>query len=181
MNIKVIGEDKKLVNNFSSLVERTNKENPKEKDMQELKAYFDNDPAIALHIGNINKTVFDSILETLVGESALRREAMQRYISNMESELGYHTSTFVERMLIDEIVMRWIRLQVMENDHKVNTYAEHTFRKGLYYDKRLHLAQARYLKAIATLAKVRKMIAATQAKGAEMFKNLITKEDKKDT
>ena len=81
-------------------------------------------------------------------------------------------------MLIDKIVMRWFRLQVMENDHKSATYAEHTFRKGLYYDKRLHLSQARYLKAIETLAKVRKMIAVTQAKGAEMFKNLMEGESK---
>jgi hypothetical protein len=178
MDIKVMEEDKKKVSDFSSLVEHTNKANPKEKDMRELKEYFDKDPSLALQIGNVNKTIFDSILEKMAGESEFGRETMRRFIQNMKTELGYHTSTFVEQMLIDEIAMRWIRLQVMENDHKINTYAEHTFRKGLYYDKRLHLAQARYLKAIETLAKVRKMIAVTQAKGAKMFKNLMTKESK---
>ncbi len=178
MNIKVIGEDKKQVSDFSSLVERTNKANPKEKDMRKLKEYFDNNPSLALQIGNVNKTIFDSILETMAGESAFGRETMQRYIKNMKTELGYHTSTFVEQMLIDEVVMRWLRLQSMEHDHKNVTYREHRFAEGLYYDKRLHLAQARYLKAVETLAKVRKMIAATQAKGAKMFKNLMSKEQK---
>lgn len=46
----------------------------------------------------------------------------------------------------------------------------------MYVDKRLDLAQKRFLRSINTLAKVRKMIAQTQAKGAEMFKNLITKD-----
>ncbi|MGI8470064.1 MAG: hypothetical protein ACR2N3_16615 [Pyrinomonadaceae bacterium] len=49
----------------------------------------------------------------------------------------------------------------------------HALAIGIYYDKRLHLAQKRYLRAIETLAKVRWMIANTQAKGAEMFKNLM--------
>jgi hypothetical protein len=176
--MKIIGEDKKQVSDFSSLVERTNKANPKEKDMRELKQYFDNDPSIALQVGNVNKTIFDSILETMAGESEFGRETIRRYIKNMKSELGYHNSTFVEKMLIDEVVMHWLRLQSMDHDHKIVTYGQHRFAEGLYHDKRLHLAQARYLKAIETLAKVRKMIAATQAKGAKMFKNLMSKEPK---
>jgi len=46
----------------------------------------------------------------------------------------------------------------------------------MYVDKRLDMAQTRFLQSINTLAKVRKMIAQTQAKGAEMFKNLMTKD-----
>ena len=117
--------------------------------------------------------IFNSILESAAGESEFGRETMRRYVENMKAELGFHTSTFVERMLIDEIAMRWLRLQVMENDHKSATYRDHRFSEGMYYDKRLHLAQSRYLKAVEALAKVRKMIAQTQAKGAAMFKDLM--------
>lgn len=158
---------------FRELVEKTNKAKPKESDMVALRAYFDEHPAFAASIGNTQKMIFNSILESAAGESEFGRETMRRFIANMKTELGYQTSTFVEQMLIDEIAMRWLRLQVMENDHKNTTYREHRFTEGMYYDKRLHLAQARYLKAIETLAKVRKMIAQTQAKGAQMFKDLM--------
>jgi hypothetical protein len=179
MSIKVIGEDKKETNAVKSLVERTNKANPKESDMRELREYLDAHPSLVVQIGNVGNAVFDSILQATADESAFRQEATKRFIEKMKAELGYHTSTFVEQMLIDEIAMRWLRLQVMENDHKSATYTEHTFNKGLYYDKRLHFAQARYLKAVETLVKVRKMIAATQAKGAKMFKNLMSEESSK--
>lgn len=173
MNIKIVGENKKSVNDFQSLVKRTNKENPKPEDLRELRKAFDDDPTLALQIGNFNRIVFDSILEQFAGASAFGREAAHRHIGNMRIELGFNSSTFVEKMLIDEILMRWLRLSAMENDHKSATCKEHRFAEGMYYEKRLHLAQKRYLHSIETLAKVRKMIAQTQAKGAEMFKNLM--------
>jgi hypothetical protein len=178
MEVKVIGDDQKAVNDFDSLVKRTNKANPKPEDMQALQKYFDENPKMAINIGDLNRCVRNSIVETMCGESEFGRESAKRYITHMKAELGWESSSFVERMLIDEIVMRWARLTVMENDHKSATYRQHTFREGLYYEKRLHLAQARYLKAVETLAKVRKMIAITQAKGAEMFKNLMDSESK---
>lgn len=174
MNIKIVCENKKAVNDFQSLVKRTNKEHPKPEDLRELRKAFDDDPTLALQIGNFNQIIFDSILEQLAGESALGREAANRHVGNMRIELGYNSSTFVEKMLIDEILMRWLRLQVIENDHKNTTYKSHTLTEGIYMDKRLHLAQNRFLRSIETLAKVRKMIANAQAKGAEMFKNLMS-------
>ncbi len=92
----------------------------------------------------------------------------------MKLELGYKDSTFVEKMLIDEIIMRWLRLQSMEIGHKNATSQSHTREQGTYFDKRLDMAQKCFLRSINTLAKVRKMIAQTQAKGAEMFKNLMS-------
>jgi hypothetical protein len=105
------------------------------------------------------------------------QECAEMYIEEMKSELGYQSSTFIEKMLIDEIVMRWLRLQVMEGDHKNATYKSHSLAEGMYYEKRLHLAQKRFLRSIDTLGKVRRMIAQTQAKGAEMFKNLMSKDE----
>jgi hypothetical protein len=66
----------------------------------------------------------------------------------MKTELGYQTSTFVEKMLIDEIIMRWLRLQNMEIYHKNATSQSHTLEQGMYVDKRLDLAQKRFLRSI---------------------------------
>lgn len=164
-------------NEVHALIKRTDKENPKPEDLEALRKELDEKPELALLIGNIHKQVFSGILDQATKHSAMFRECAERYVKEMKSELGYHSSTFVEKMLIDEIIMRWLRLQITESDHKNTTCKSHTITEGLYVDKRLHLAQKRYLQSIETLAKVRRMIAQTQAKGAEMFKNLLKKDD----
>jgi hypothetical protein len=168
-----------------AVLKRTDKANPAPEDLTVLHEIFDKVPAMYRHSGNPQQAIFNEILGKIMGNSAFYREAAKRYVAEMKTELGYESSTFVEKMLIDEIVMRWLRLQAMENNHKNTTYGTHTLEEGMYVDKRLHLAQKRYLRAIETLAKVRRLIARTQADGARMYKDLVGagdgREDKKDT
>lgn len=169
-------KDEREFAEFQALVKRTDKENPKPEDLEALKKSFDELPGIALATGNLNKQVFREILDLTVGKSAFAKEAAQRYIREMKKQLGFDSSTFIEKMLIDEIVMRWLRLTYIENLHSRNLHESHTYARGLYYDKRLHLAQKRYLTAIEALAKTRKLIAGAQAKSSEIFKNLVEAE-----
>ena len=112
---------------------------------------------------------------TIAGETSLLiRKSIRRYMLEMLDNLGYESSTFVERMLIDEICLRWLKLQLTQHKHSSHTTGEHQMRQGLYWERRLELSQKGYLRSLATLAKVRKMIVQTQAKGAEMYSNLRT-------
>ena len=163
------------------LIQKTNRENPAPEDLDRLRKEFDEVPELYRNVGNSANTIIHRILDDLSGKSAFVREATERYMSEMKTELGFHTSTFVEKMLINEILMRWLRLQVIENDHKSLTYQSHTLTEGMYYEKRLHMAQKRYLRAMETLVRVRQMIAGTQAKGAQMFKNLLTGQSGQDS
>lgn len=156
-----------------SLVARTDKTDPKPEDLQELKQFFDEFPGIALKIGNIRRHIFDQILDAATWKSAYMREAAERHIRKMKLEMGYNNSSFVEKLLIEEIILRWLRLQVVEWMHHNSTTGSHDMDEGIYCEKRLHLTQKRYLTAIESLAKVRKMIAHTQAYGARMFKDLV--------
>ncbi len=158
-----------------ALVARIDKGNPKPEDLKLLRQEIDDKPELFRIAGNLQRNVFLEIFNECVSSTFLK-ECAERYIKEMKIELGYKDSTFVEKMLIDEIIMRWLRLQNMEIYHKNATSKSHTLEQGIYVDKRLDLAQKRFLRSINTLAKVRKMIAQTQAKGAEMFKNLITKD-----
>ena len=50
---------------------------------------------------------------TIAGETSLLiRKSIRRYMLEMRDNLGYESSTFVERMLIDEICLRWLKLQL---------------------------------------------------------------------
>ncbi len=156
-----------------ALVERIDKGNPKPEDLKALSTELDKYPEFYRSAGNLQSNVFSEILREVVS-SNFARECAERYIEEMKIELGYKDSTFVEKMLIDEIIMRWLRLQSAETGHKHATSQSHTIETGMYHEKRLDMAQKRFLRSINTLARVRKMIAQTQAKGAEMFKNLMS-------
>jgi hypothetical protein len=156
------------------IVTRTNTDNPAKKDVEALEKILDENPYYIESVGNRYQLVFDRIFyNRMEGSSVLIKETTKRYIKNMKTELGYGNSTFVEKMLIDEIALRWFRLTNIEHLHHQNTCGNHTSEHGNYWDRRLTQAQNRYLKAINTLAKVRKMIAQTQAKGVKIFKDLL--------
>lgn len=155
------------------LVQRIDKGNPKKEDLALLHKEFDRMPQLYRNVGNISKQVFESVIGD-ANKSIVFGESVERYAEEMKQELGYQSSTFIEKMLIDEVVMRWLRLSVMDSAHRNITSQSHRREEGMYIEKRLHLAQKNYLRASETLVKVRKMIAQTQAKGAEMVKNLLT-------
>lgn len=154
-----------------ALAKRIDKGDPSREDIKALAAELDRKPELWRSLGNYQSGVFALVLQS-VNQSNFVGECGKKYVEEMKTELGYHSSTFVEKMLIDEIVMRWLRLTLADNAYTVNTQQTHSAADGMYHEKRLTQAQKRYLKAIDTLARVRKMIAQTQAKGAEMFRNL---------
>ncbi len=163
--------------NLAKFVERTNQPNPNPEDLALLEKVFDSMPSLHRSNGNLQKHIFDEIFKNATAHSAFIRSAAERRIEEMKTELGYETSTFLEQMLIDEVLMRWLRLQVSDREHKNTTNNAHSVSLGMYAEKRLHLAQKRYLRSVETLSKVRKMIGHTQAKAAKMYKNLMSKDD----
>ena len=67
----------------------------------------------------------------------------------------------IEQLLIENIVTAWIRYQVIEYRFSSIINGEHTLNEGEYWGKLLNHAQRRYLRAVETLARVRKITRAT--------------------
>jgi hypothetical protein len=147
------------VEEFKALMARTNKANPKKADLEALKEAFDAAPSLALANGNAQRHISDNLIKQMAGESAFMIESMGRYVAHLKKELGWDGSSFIERLLIDEVTIRWLRLQQVEDVHRKVTNEPHTLASGLYYERRLHLTQRRYQKAIETLVKVRSLLA----------------------
>jgi hypothetical protein len=173
----VQSETKLTAKEAVALVERCNTENPSPQDLALLERELDSKPALVQALGDYGQHVFEAILSHAVGNSAARRESLGRFIENMKHELDYQNSSFVEKMLIREICVRWLRLQTMEQMHFEVMSKNHTLEQGIYVDKQLERAQKRYLRALETFTKVRKMLVQTEAKGAQMFKNLMLNDD----
>ncbi len=76
----------------------------------------------------------------------------------VKSLLGYDRASPVERLLIEQVAACYLRLNITEQSFEGVMGQEHTFKLGAYWEKKLAAAQHRYLRAIETLARVRKLL-----------------------
>jgi hypothetical protein len=75
----------------------------------------------------------------------------------VRDEMGYHDAPVMEKMLIDNIVTAWLRLQWLDYLVAAKMAGDFSIRSMEFWQKSLATAQRSYLAACETLAKVRKM------------------------
>lgn len=142
-----------------ALLKATNTKNPSEEDKQRLREHLAENPQVWEHIADLSGKVRDSILSSLASESFLVQESYRHKLTAMRDGLGWQTSSEVEKILIEQICLNWLRLNFVEIVHREKTAAGVTIDWGIYWDKVLDSAQKRYLRACESLAKVRKLLA----------------------
>jgi hypothetical protein len=157
-----ISELENLKNNqkfqhLEALIKRTDKENPKDEDLAEMKRQLDENIQY-FKLNNISEQVFEKAIE-ICSTSALMREIHRRQISEKRKSLGFETASPIEQILIDQVLVCWFRLCHLEMIHARHQATSHTFASGNYWDKKLSSAQRRMLKACETLSKVQKHLA----------------------
>ena len=85
------------------------------------------------------------------------KECIRRGLQSLREELGYDQSPAVERLLIEQIVLCYLRLHAVEQFYS-NVHADQlTPTRSLYWEHRLSAAQQRYLRACEALQRVRKL------------------------
>ena len=107
--------------------------------------------------GNMAYQVQESCLKAFFGPKALlTQEAQRRKCAALRRELAGEHPTPLEMLLVDRIVMSGLHLHYAEA-----LYAQHletfSLKQNEFYQRRLSLAQNRYLAAIRTLAQVRRL------------------------
>jgi hypothetical protein len=77
----------------------------------------------------------------------------------MRRALGYDTAPAIERGLIETVALSYLRLQCAELAFSSAQDATgQTFSTILFYEKRLGMAQRRYLRSTVELARVRRLL-----------------------
>lgn len=84
-------------------------------------------------------------------------DAMQKGFHQTRNDLGYDGASPMEQMLIDQVALCWLQMYAVQWFYEGTMQSSVTLRLGEYWEKRLTATQKRYLRAIETLAKVRKM------------------------
>jgi hypothetical protein len=161
IEVKAAGMDK--YNKLNELVKNTHKDNPKQGDLAELRRFFDEDPELWRTTGNMARRTLDHLLRTYYSQSAYVRECVSRRVKEMREQLGYTQSPALERILIEQVLVCWVNLYVLEINSATKLCESHSTETGLYWDKRLTGAQRRLRRASESLARIRKLSRNTPA------------------
>ncbi|MFC2052846.1 hypothetical protein ACFLV7_00910 [Chloroflexota bacterium] len=139
------------------LIGRCYKENPDKKDLQGLREYLEEKPNLFRAVIDLAKIVQDKLIEDIIHQPA-GQVGIEAQINNIRIEMAYEESSVLERLLIDNIINCWLRLQWVEIQLSGQSNEEQvSLRIVEYWEKRLSASQRRYLRACDTLARVRKL------------------------
>ena len=145
---------------ISALVKRTNTEKPKKDDVKALRALLDKHPDLWRSGGDLAIQTQQLILSA-DGMSAASREFTRAALDAMRQGLDYSTSPMLEQMLIEQVLLAWLRLNVWEYKYTGMNEQGMSLPVAEFWEKRVSAAQRRYLRAVETLARVRKITRAT--------------------
>jgi hypothetical protein len=157
--------DVEIRRRFVALVHKTNKNDPRAGDVEELRKMLSDHPGLKLwrSISGVAQATELTVFTCTPMMNDALRECWRERLKQMRQELGYADAPQAEKMLISHVVLCWLRLNLMETRHALHVGGrEHSMRQGLYWEKQLTGAQRRYTRAVETLAKVRALTAATR-------------------
>ncbi len=88
-------------------------------------------------------------------------QVLIKVLKHMRDELGYQEAPLLERLLIEHIALAWLDLDAVQQHYAKSALQQHALAHGAYWDRRMNSAQQRYLRAIETLARVRRLARVT--------------------
>jgi valyl-tRNA synthetase len=158
-SVQVLNPVKEVCQLYQELAKQ---KNPSNEDVDRLRRLLVSIPAVwplAIHMMPL-------IQQTLIEKmsNCVSRACMLAEMDILEKQLDYDAAPPLERLLIEHILtvrLRLIHAETCYNNAVVNQSI--TFKTGEYWDSLLSSTQARFLRAIETLARVRRLARNTPA------------------
>lgn len=150
--VEIVADSEELY----QIIKATNKENPAQADVDRLKTYLAEHPKDVAKLGNLAIQV-EALVVDQAFSTALNKNATYAYMANMRADMGYNSADTIEKSLIDNVVLCWLRLYVAEFYYEQYT-KNATLERAMFWEKALSTNQRRYLRAVETLARVRRLM-----------------------
>lgn len=138
------------------IIRATNKEKPAQADIERLETYLTKHPQTMQALGNLANQVMTVVIDNAFS-SATTSVSVASFTASMRIDLGYKQATVIERGLIDHVILCWLRLYVAEF-HYEQFSKNASLDRALFWEKALTQNQKRYLRAVETLARVRRLM-----------------------
>jgi hypothetical protein len=154
--------DKSKINEFLEVVERAYKKKPTPKDLAELRKWIDEFPELWRVVFDTARVIEDNFIKKMAQDKA-SVIAMQKNTEEIRQGFDYETSSMMEKMLIDNVIISWLNIQYANYQLTARVGENEKIVILEFWERRLTTMQRRYLRACETLAKVRRLIAAKPA------------------
>ena len=151
-----------LSRRFLDLLKKTDCQVPDPADLLALRAMLKQNPGLWRVAGDLAHTAAMSIVGKMRAYP-LVAESLKRGWDVMKDELGYQLASPLERLLVEQVVLCWLHLHAIELEYTALIGASSLSPDAGHWERRLSAAQARYLRACETLARIRKLARNTPA------------------
>jgi hypothetical protein len=132
-------------------------EKPDKQDLDEIKQLLIARPELCKAVFGISEAVQSELIKKLGESHEVAKMAIEEYVINLRDDMGYHEAPIMEKLLIENIVTCWLKLQYCETQLVYRIGGDYSITILEFWERRLSLAERRYLAACETLAKIRKM------------------------
>ncbi len=138
------------------LLWRTNKKKPAKKDTEAMRAALREYPGLWRGTGDLARQTQYQIIDK-VDANALVKASLHQGIREMRREMGYATAPPLEKLLIEQVLLTWLDYHRTQYQYEGHLQLSIPTAHRDYWDRHINAAQRRYLRAIETLARVRKL------------------------
>jgi hypothetical protein len=145
------------------ILERANTEDPDPADVLALQRVLEERPDM-WHVcgGGLAHQAVVHLLDN-VSATGLVREFAKREVETIRCSLGYAHAPEIERLLIEQVALCWLRLNLLEQRYTGFRSEPMGIDQAAFLERRLSAVQRRFLRAVETLARVRKVTRQTVA------------------
>lgn len=138
-----------------AILKRADRHDATPEDIAAMRALLDRREAF-VSMGNLMRQALDRALGELHA-TPLARELTARDVEARRRALGYGEASALEQPLIDHLLLAELRLGIAEQEFSAIAVPGQTHDQVRHYEARLNAAQRRYLQAVETFARVRRV------------------------
>lgn len=157
---------------WHALIKKIDVPKPAPKDLEAFRALLDKLPEAWRAVGDLAIQVSFGLVRELNGP-AHYREAIEHGLMELSRTLGYDEAPALERLLVDQVVLCWLRMYIAEEWYSQKQKQGGTIAVMEHAERMLTMTQRRYLRAIEALARVRKLHIALQINIGEKQINVV--------
>lgn len=174
LHIELAAANPDLFFEARALIRKVDKEKPNKDDVTALGAFLFQHPEYWRIAGDLAEQATLTMIDGMHATKAMK-ESLAVGVHHTAAELTQPGDGELERLIIRQIVGCWVSLSYVEYVLGRNTVeGNFTIPQGAYWEKRVSSAQRRYLRALETLARVRRLrVPAVQVNIAEQQVNQV--------
>jgi hypothetical protein len=158
---KAVSENARL----AVFIEAANRGKENGPEVKALRKFLDDNKDLAKQYQVFAFSVRHGVMRKITQENG-HFELLEREYETRRDSLGWAKASPIERLMIERIMLCWLRLIWCENYNGTFMQASVYLRESEYADKQFARAHSRYVKAIESLAKLRQAGAITKAASA---------------